>query len=50
MWILTAKHWTVVGDSFARVGEIMESPEKDRNSTENVTLSTNLDPWQLSET
>jgi hypothetical protein len=37
-------------DSYGRVGERIESPEGDRNSTASPKTSTNLEPWGLSET
>lgn len=45
-----AKHWTEVGDSFGRIGGRFKGPEGDRNSTRRPIETTNLDPWQLSET
>jgi hypothetical protein len=36
-------------DSYGRVGERIEGPEEDRNSTESPTESANLEPWELSE-
>ena len=36
------------GDSYERVGERTEGSEEDRNSTERLTESTNLGPWEPS--
>jgi hypothetical protein len=33
-----------------KIGRRIEGPEQDRNSTGRPTESTNLNPWQLSET
>lgn len=46
----TAKHWTEVWKSYRRVGRRIEVRERDRNSRRRPIESTNLDPWQLSET
>jgi hypothetical protein len=50
MQISTAKHWTEVRVSYGRVGRRIEGPEGDKNSTGRRRDSTNLDPWELSET
>jgi len=42
--------WTEIRDSYGRVGGRVKSPEEGRDSTGRPTDSTNLDPWELSET
>ena len=50
MQILTAKHWTELGDPYGRVRERSEGNEGDGNPIEILTLSTNLNPSELPET
>ena len=50
MQIPTAEQWVEPGDSYGRTGGRIMGPEGDRNSTGRPTKSTNLDPWELSET
>lgn len=50
MQIPATEHWTEVEDFYGRVGERIEGPELDRNTTGRITESTNLDPWEVSET
>jgi hypothetical protein len=49
MQIPTGKHWIEIGDSYGRVGRIGEH-EGDGNSIGRLTVSTDLDPWELPET
>jgi hypothetical protein len=46
----TAKHWMELGESYGRVRGRIERTEGNRNSTRRPTVSSNLDPWGLSET
>jgi hypothetical protein len=46
----TAKHWMEVEDSHGRTGGQIEGTEWGGNFTGRPTVSTNLDPWELSET
>jgi hypothetical protein len=48
--ILTAKHWTELGDPYGRVRERSEDNEGDGNPIEILTVSTNLNPLELPET
>jgi hypothetical protein len=50
-WIqrLRAKHWIIPQYSYGRARRI-RSPKGDRNPTGSPTETTNLDPWELSET
>ena len=50
MKILTAKHWTEVGDHYERVGGRTEGTEGYGNLIIRPSLSTNPDPWELPET
>jgi hypothetical protein len=47
MLIYTAKQWMKVRDSYGNAGERIEGSDGDRNSTERVTESTNLDPCRV---
>ena len=50
MQILTANHWTEVADSYGRVRGRTEGAEGDGNPIARPTVSTNQNPWELSET
>ena len=50
MRIPTYKHWAEIGNLFGRVRERIEGPQGDGNPTGRLTVSTNLDPWELLET
>jgi len=50
MQILTADHWTEVGDPCGRVRGRIEEDEGDSNPIGKPTVSTNLDAWELPET
>ena len=47
MQILTANHWTEVGDLYGRVRGRTEETEVDRNPIGRPTVSTNLYTWEL---
>ena len=49
MQILTANHWTKLGDSNGRVRGRIEKDEGDGNPIGRATVSTNLDPWEFLE-
>ena len=47
----TAKHWAEIRNSYGRAEGKIKDPEWDGNLTGKPTTgSTNLDPWQFSET
>ena len=46
----TTKHWMEVTNPYIRVRGMTEGSEGLGNPTGRPTLSTNLDPWELSET
>lgn len=48
MQIPTTQQWMEPGDSYGRVGERMEGPKGDRNSTGRFTEPTNQDACGLS--
>jgi hypothetical protein len=48
--ILTANHWTEVGDSYGRVKGSIEGAEGDVNPIGRPTVATNPDPSELPET
>ena len=50
MQILTAKHWTKVGDPYRRVRGRIEGTEGNGNPTGRPTVSTNLNPKELYRT
>jgi hypothetical protein len=50
MQILRINHWTEVGDPYGRVRGRIEGAEGDGNPIGRPTVSTNLDPRELSET
>jgi hypothetical protein len=50
MQIPTDKHWMEVRDPCGRVRRRIEGPQGDDNPTGILTVSTNLDPWELPET
>jgi hypothetical protein len=50
MQILTAKHWTEVGDPYGRAKGRIKGTKDDGNPTGRPTVSTNLDPWEFPET
>ena len=39
-----------LGESYGRVGGRIEGPEEDRDSIGRPRESTNVDPWELTET
>jgi hypothetical protein len=49
MQILTAKHWTEIGDPYGRDRGRIKGVDRDGNPIETVTVSTNLDPWEHPE-
>jgi hypothetical protein len=50
MQILTANHWTQVGNPYGRVRGRIKGTEGDDDPIRRPTMSTNLDPWELPET
>jgi hypothetical protein len=50
MQILTAKHWTEVGEPYGTVRGRTEGAERDSNPIGRLAVPTNLYPWELSET
>ena len=48
--MLAANHWTEVGTPGVKLGEgLKELKERDLNPIERLSVSTNLDPWELPE-
>ena len=50
MQIPSAKHGMEVRDPYGRVRARIEGTEADDNTTGRPTVSSNLDPWKLTET
>jgi hypothetical protein len=50
MQILTANHWTEVGDPYGRVMERIDGTERDGNPLGRTTVSSSLEPSCLPET
>jgi hypothetical protein len=48
--ILTANHWTEVGDPYGRVKGRIKETGGNGNPIGRQTVSTILDPWELSDT
>jgi hypothetical protein len=48
--ILTPNHWMEAGDPYSWIRGRIEEAEGERNPTGRPAVSTNLDPWELTET
>jgi hypothetical protein len=49
MQILKVNHWTEVREPYGRVRRRIEDAEGDGNPIRKPTVSTNINPWELSE-